>query len=68
MQKTICSILVCALLSVSCAEQQKSIVVSNPTDVARQELISIPYEEFTTHFKVDSTFSVKLADSETEFP
>lgn len=68
MQKTICSILVCALLSVSCAEQQKSIVVSNPTDLARQELISIPYDEFTTHFNIDSTFSVKLADSETELP
>ncbi len=68
MQKTIWSILVCALLSAGCAEQQKGIVVSNPTDIARQELVSIPYSEFTKHFDVDSIFSVKLIDAETELP
>lgn len=68
MQKTIGFILACALLTTSCAEQQKSIVVNNPTDIARAELISIPYEEFTTHFGVDSIFSVKLVNSETELP
>lgn len=68
MQKTTWFILACALLGTSCAEQQKGIVVSNPTDIARQELVSIPYAEFTAHFGVDSTFSVKLADSQTELP
>jgi hypothetical protein len=68
MQKTTWLILACALLGASCAEQQKGIVVSNPTDIAREELISIPYAEFTAHFDVDSIFSVRLADSEAELP
>src|SRR5690606_35847465 len=68
MQKTVWLVLACALLGTSCAEQQKGIVISNPTDIAREELISIPYQEFTTHFGVDSSFSVKLSDSETELP
>ncbi|NGM65596.1 DUF4861 family protein [Sphingobacterium sp. SGR-19] len=68
MQKITWLILACALLGASCAEQQKGIVVSNPTDIAREELISIPYAEFTAHFDVDSIFSVRLADSEAELP
>lgn len=61
--------LTCALLvGTSCAQQQKSMVISNPTDIAREELVSIPYQEFTSHFGVDSVFVVKLADSETELP
>ncbi|NGM61068.1 DUF4861 domain-containing protein [Sphingobacterium sp. SGG-5] len=68
MQKTTGFILACALLGVSCAQQHRNIVISNPTDIARQELVSIPYAEFTTHFGVDSVFSVKLSDSETELP
>ncbi|TYR37336.1 DUF4861 domain-containing protein [Sphingobacterium phlebotomi] len=68
MQKTTWFILACALLGTSCAQQQKSIVVSNPTDIAREELVSIPYAEFTRHFQVDSIFSVKLAESEIELP
>src|SRR5690606_39829056 len=38
------------------------------SDVCSSDLISIPYQEFTTHFGVDSSFSVKLSDSETELP
>lgn len=68
MQKIFGIILACALLGTSCTEQQKGIVVSNPTDMAREELVSIPYPEFTKHFDVDSIFSVKLVDSETELP
>ena len=68
MQKTTWFILACALLSTSCAQQQKAIVVSNPTDIAREELVSIPYAEFTKHFEVDSIFSVKLSDSGKELP
>src|SRR5690606_34904446 len=61
--------LTCALfVGTSCAQQQKSMVISNPTDIAREELVSIPYQEFTSHFGVDSVFVVKLADSETELP
>ncbi len=68
MLKTTWFILACALLGTSCAEQQRGIVVNNPTDIARKELVSIPYAEFTKHFGVDSIFSVKLVDSETELP
>ncbi|PRD53802.1 DUF4861 family protein [Sphingobacterium gobiense] len=68
MQKMIWPVFACALLSVSCVEQQKRITVSNPTDIAREELVSISYAEFTEHFGVDSIFSVKLTDSKTELP
>src|SRR5690606_14844220 len=68
MQKTVWLVLACALLGTSCAEQQKGIVISNTKEIEREELISIPYQEFTTHFGVDSSFSVKLSDSETELP
>ena len=61
-------ILSCAFLTMSCASQQKSIVISNPTNTPRLELISIPYQDFSAHFGVDSTFSVKKKHSETELP
>lgn len=69
MQKTIGFFLACALLGTSCStEPHKQLVVNNPTDIAREELVSISYERFTKHFGVDSIFTVKLADSDTELP
>lgn len=68
MRKTTWIMLACALLGTSCTQQQKGIVVSNLTDISREELVSIPYQEFTTHFNVDSTFVVKLVSSDVELP
>lgn len=68
MQRYICFILACALLGTGCTEQEKSVVVSNATDIDREELISIPYQEFTEHFDVDSTFRVTLKGSDQELP
>lgn len=44
---------------------QQQIVVSNPTNQNRQELISIPYAKFNKHFKLDTTFTVKDASGKT---
>ena len=41
------------------AWSQKFIQVINPTANDRTELISIPYEQFTAHFALDSIFTVK---------
>jgi len=38
---------------------QKYIQVSNPTNHNRNELISIPYDKFTSHFLMDSIFTIK---------
>lgn len=68
MQKATWFILACALLGASCAEQQKGLFVSNPTDIAREELISIPYDDFTRHFDVDSAFVVTREGADEELP
>ncbi|KAF5276167.1 hypothetical protein FQR65_LT16438 [Abscondita terminalis] len=44
-------------LAHSLSAQQK-IVVKNPGNHSRHELISIPYSSFTKHFKVDSVFTI----------
>lgn len=51
-------------LSFSCLAQ-KTIEVSNPTDLPREEVISIPYNKFSKHFGVDSSFTIQLASSQT---
>lgn len=45
-----------ALLNVLQAQQ---ILINNPSPNVRNEIISIPYQQFTAHFNVDSIFSVK---------
>lgn len=52
------------LLSVGAMQNsvaQQQIVISNPTNQNRQELIAIPYAKFNQHFKLDTTFTVKDA-------
>ncbi len=52
------------LLSVGAMQNsvaQQQIVISNPTNQDRQELISIPYAKFNQHFKLDTAFTVKDA-------
>lgn len=51
-----------SVLSVAVAVQayaQKYIQVSNPSGISREELISIPYEKFASHFSLDSIFTVR---------
>ena len=43
----------------SSAWAQKIISVSNSTDQNRKELISIPFDKFSTHFSVDTVFTIK---------
>lgn len=42
---------------------QKSIIVHNPMDENRVEIITIPYATFTKYFNVDSTFIIKDKNS-----
>lgn len=44
---------------------QQHILVSNPTNLSRQELISIPYAKFQQHFSLDTLFTVKDASGNT---
>lgn len=50
------------ILTIAVAAQgyaQKYIQISNPTNHTRNELISIPYDRFTSHFLMDSIFTIK---------
>jgi len=44
---------------------QQHILLSNPSNLSRQELISIPYASFQEHFKLDTLFTVKDANGNT---
>ncbi|MGJ1198277.1 DUF4861 family protein [Sphingobacterium spiritivorum] len=57
MKKTFIAAFVALALAHSLSAQQK-IVVKNPGNHSRHELISIPYSSFTKHFKVDSVFTI----------
>ncbi|SEL39905.1 DUF4861 family protein [Parapedobacter koreensis] len=47
------------LLAAACgANREHTIVISNPLNQEREELVSIPYGEFVTAFSVDSVFRV----------
>ncbi|WP_257667388.1 DUF4861 domain-containing protein [Parapedobacter tibetensis] len=47
-------------------EQPKTIVISNPVEQARQELVSIPYADFIDAFGADSLFNITDKESGTE--
>ncbi len=53
--------IICALSfgSIHQGFTQQYIQVTNPSAHSRNELIAIPYQKFTTYFKVDSIFTVK---------
>ena len=48
------------------SEQTKTIVISNPLAQERQELVSIPYGEFSEAFGTDSLFTVRNQESGAE--
>ncbi|HLS36938.1 MAG TPA: DUF4861 family protein [Sphingobacterium bovisgrunnientis] len=58
MKNLICYIAFSTAL-VGSAVAQKKIVISNPSDENRLELISIPFSKFSKHFGVDTVFTVK---------
>ena len=60
--------LVVAAMACGGGEATKSIVVTNPLDIARHELVAVPYGEFVTAFGVDSVFKVVDATNGTEIP
>lgn len=45
----------------SCGQSQKSIIVENVTENDRNEVISIPFDKFSSHFGVDTILTVKDA-------
>lgn len=59
-----------AVVAIACGgnEQSQSIVVTNPLDIERQELVAVPYNEFTSAFGTDSVFKVVNTASGTEIP
>jgi len=58
MKKLICYIAFSTAF-VGSSVAQKKIVISNPSDENRLELISIPFSKFSKHFGVDTVFTVK---------
>lgn len=59
-----------AVAAMACGggEQSTSIVVTNPLDMERHELVAIPYDEFESAFGADSVFRVVNTASGTEIP
>lgn len=57
-----------AILAMACGEQSKSIVITNPLDTERHELVAIPYGQFVSAFGSDSSFRVVDVESGTEIP
>lgn len=64
-----CLVLVCTVLT-ACGFNQggRRIVISNPTDRERHELVSIPYAEWADAFGTDSIFSIVNVSSGVEIP
>ena len=64
------SMLPMIILAVACGggEQSKSIVITNPVDAGRQELVEVPYAEFVDAFGSDSVFKVVDRATGTEIP
>jgi len=61
--------LACALLAACGGNRQEgTIVVSNPTDQERRELVSIPYGEWVGAFGADSVFRIVDASTGGEIP
>ncbi|SFC00764.1 protein of unknown function [Parapedobacter composti] len=62
--------LLCTVLWLACGNQQQApkIVISNPAGADREELVSIPYAEFTDAFGNDSAFRVVDQASGEEIP
>jgi len=59
----------CALLMISASHpDMRRIVIHNPTDQERHELVSIPYERWEEAFGADSLFKVAYASSGEEVP
>lgn len=44
---------------------QKKILVKNPTEHVRKEIISIPFQQFKKHFQVDTIFTIKDSQGKT---
>lgn len=59
-----------AVLAMACGngERPKSIIINNPLDIERYELVAVPYGEFVSAFGVDSVFRVVNAESGAEIP
>lgn len=64
------SLLPMAVLVLACGggEPTKSIVVTNPLDIERHELVAVPYGEFTSAFGRDSVFRIINMDTGSEIP
>lgn len=64
------AMLALAVLTMACggSEQSKSIVVVNPLDIERHELVAVPYGEFVSTFGPDTVFRVVNAESGAEIP
>ncbi|MFB2119175.1 DUF4861 family protein [Parapedobacter sp. 2B3] len=64
------SLLPLVVAAVACGggEQPKAIVITNPLDAERHELVAVPYGEFTAAFGADSLFRVVNAESGAEIP
>src|SRR5690606_33525076 len=58
------------ILAIACGngEQSKSIVITNPLAIERQELVAVPYAEFMDAFGTDSVFRVLDRVSGSEIP
>src|SRR5690606_30280677 len=63
-------LLVCALWAACGGSGQRDlrIVISNPTDQARHELVSIPYSQWSAAFGTDSVVKITDASSGAELP
>lgn len=59
-----------AILAVACGggEQYKSIIITNPLAIERQEVVAIPYASFVDAFGSDSVFKVTESTNDVEIP
>jgi len=64
------SILPMTALAMACGgdEPSQSIVVTNPLDIERRELVAVPYTDFALAFGTDSVFRVVHTESGVEIP